>query len=242
MPIGDFKGYSLVGRIYNDLLEQIMRGQTDTTISESKLAKRFGASKTPIREALQRLASDGIVAPSPKRGWIIQVPTLRELRDLFVVSIVLEGFAAYQAATNATKTELDELVHLADASMLINDLKSYREYAWKNYMFHSAICKASHNVILESHTRTILSRIQLALVDAQMWSDPSFLGDGHHQLVERLAQHDTIGAQATMEHQIRNVMQRLLLPPVDFGRRWENPEMLAPRRDTERRYAQNRNL
>lgn len=227
MPRTDYKGYTLVGRIYNDLLEQIMRGQTDATISESKLAKRFGASKTPIREALQRLASDGIVSPSPKRGWLLQVPNLKELRDLFVVSIVLEGFAAYQAAINATQHELDELVHLANTSMVVDDLKSYREYAWKNYQFHNLISKASHNSSLESHTRIVLSRIQLALVDADMWSEPATVANGHHQVIERLAQRDSMGAQAAMEHQIQSTMQRLLLLPIEFGRRLENPEALT---------------
>lgn len=231
MPRTDMtKGYSLVGRIYNDLLEQIMRGQTDTTISESKLAKRFGSSKTPIREALQRLASDGIVAPSPKRGWLLQVPNLKELRDLFVVSIVLEGFAAYQAAANATPSELDQLSHLANISMTVDDLKSHREYAWKNYSFHNLVCKASHNPVLESHTRVLLSRIQLALVDADMWSEPTIVASGHHQIVERLTRHDSIGAQSAMERQIQSTMQLLLLPPVEFGRRLESPEFLAARR------------
>lgn len=229
MPRPDFKGYSLVGRIYHDLLEQIMRGQTDSTISESKLAKRFGSSKTPIREALQRLASDGIVAPSPKRGWLLQVPNLKELRDLFVVSIVLEGFAAYQAAANATPNEVDELARLANLNMIVDDLKSYREYAWKNYSFHNLVCKASHNPVLETHTRLILSRIQLALVDADMWSEPALVGNGHHQIVEHVARHDSIGAQAAMEHQIQGTMQRLLLPPIEFGRRLEHPEYLAAR-------------
>lgn len=230
MPRTDFKGYSLVGRIYNDLLEQIMRGQTDSTISESKLAKRFGFSKTPIREALQRLASDGIVAPSPKRGWLLQVPNLKELRDLFVVSIVLEGFAAYQAAMNATQGEVEELSHLANLSTVVDDLKSHRECAWKNYLFHTLVCKASHNPVLESHTRVILSRIQLALVDTDMWSEPAVVGNGHRQVVEHLARRDSIGAQSAMERQIQATMQRLLLPPIEFGRRLENPEFLAARR------------
>jgi DNA-binding GntR family transcriptional regulator len=230
MPRTDFKGYSLVGRIYNELLEQIMRGQTDSTISENKLAKRFGSSKTPIREALQRLASDGIVAPSPKRGWLLQVPNLKELRDLFVVSIVLEGFAAYQAAINVTQNEVEELSHLANLSLVVDDIKSYREYAWKNYLFHNLVCKASHNPVLEVHARVILSRIQLALVDADMWSEPALVGNGHHQIVEHLARRDSIGAQAAMERQIQATMQRLLLPPIEFGRRLENPEFLAARR------------
>jgi DNA-binding GntR family transcriptional regulator len=235
MPRAD-KGYTLVGRIYHDLLEQIMRGQTDATISENKLAKRFGSSKSPIRDALQRLASDGIVTPSPKRGWMIQVPNLKELRDLFVVSIVLEGFAAYHAAINATKTELEELARLAETDLIVDDLKSFREYAWKNYLFHVGIAAASHNPVLETHTRGVLSRIQLALVDADMWSEPDFMANGHQELVEHLIRRDPIGAQAAMEQQIRATMQRLLLPPVEFGRRWENPESLS-HRENERRYS-----
>ena len=226
MPRVDHNDYTLVGRIYGELLEQIMRGQTDTTLSESKLAKRFGTSKTPIREALQRLASDGIVSANPKRGWQVEAPNLRELRDLFVVSAVLEGFAAYQAALNITKIELEQLVRIADTITVAEDQKGYRENAWRNYQFHNVVSKASHNPVLESHIRVILSRIQLALVDAHLWANPSFLEDGHKHLARCLTRQDAIGAKIAMERQIEMTMQGLLALPTESKVQIENPEVL----------------
>ena len=228
MPHIDHGDYTLVGRIYDELLEQIMRGQTSATLSESKLAKRFGTSKTPVREALQRLASDGIVSANPKRGWQVETPNLRELRDLFVVSAVLEGFAAYQAAHNATKSEIDQLFRVADLIVVTDDQKSVQECAFRNYQFHNLISKAAHNPVLESHIRVIVSRIQLALLDAHLWSDPSFLENGHKHLTRCLTRKDAVGAKSAMERQIEMTMQRLLMLPNEASAEIENPEELRP--------------
>lgn len=227
MPRVDYNTHTIVSRIYNDLLEQLMRGQTELTISEGKLAKRFGTSKTPVREALQRLAADGIVAANPKRGWHVLMPSLRELRDLFAVSAVLQGYAAYQAALNAAPTEVEQLTHLAEASIDLNDLRSYREYTWRNYQFHILISKASHNAVLESHIRSIWSRIQLVLIDVNVWSPPDIFQNGRKQVVRCLARQDAIGAKTAMERQIELTMQYLLAPPSDNGNHLENPEALT---------------
>ncbi len=221
MPRSDYHSYSTVGRIYQDLLEQILRGLTDSTLSESKLAKRHGTSKTPVREALQRLSADGIVAATPKRGWQIRVPSLRELRDLFVVRLVLEGLAASEAATNATEAELNELSHLAGAELVVGDPKSHRDFVWNDYLFHNAIARASHNSVLETHVRVVLGRIQLALAEDDKWAASGILAEGHEMLLESLNRREAGEARASMERVIGATMEQILAPPPSMPARTE---------------------
>lgn len=222
MPRVDYRTYSLVGRICQELLEQIMRGQTDATLSESKLAKRFNTSKTPIREALQRLSADGIVAATPKRGWQVRVPSLRELRDLFVVRVVLEGLAASEAAANATEAELKELTNLAGTEFVVGDPKSFRDFVWNDYLFHNAIAKASHNSVLETHVRVVLGRIQIALAEDDKWADPSVLAEGQQMLLESLKRREAGEARAAMDRVIGATMEQFLAPPASMQVLLEN--------------------
>jgi len=79
---------------------------------QSDLAIQFGVSRTPIREALHRLASDGLVTLSPRRGATVAKFLLSDLEEIYSVRIALEGYAAYLAAQHVTAGELRKLDQL----------------------------------------------------------------------------------------------------------------------------------
>ena len=82
---------------------------------ETQLAERLGVSRTPVREALARLASEGLVAPLASGGFEVVDP-LREFDDIFLMREVNEGLAARLAALRATDEELAEIVRLGEQS------------------------------------------------------------------------------------------------------------------------------
>src|SRR3954471_15798899 len=85
--------------VYEQLRSEIVRGQLrpNERLIEAELAERLQVSRTPIREGLQRLAADGLVA-SRLRGWIVYEHTLDQIRDIYETRAALEGFAARLAA------------------------------------------------------------------------------------------------------------------------------------------------
>lgn len=85
-----------------------------TRLVQSALAEELGVSRTPIREALHKLDSEGLVTISAYRGAAVADFSLEELQEIYCVRIALEGYAAYLAAQQVTETDikkLEKLVH-----------------------------------------------------------------------------------------------------------------------------------
>src|SRR5690349_16187332 len=98
---------SQIARTVLRLREMILRGDfgRGERVSEAPLAARLGASRTPIRLALERLAHEGLLDPYPTGGFIVRRFTLEDVWDSIEVRGVLEGAAARQAAERLTNDE-----------------------------------------------------------------------------------------------------------------------------------------
>jgi DNA-binding GntR family transcriptional regulator len=81
---------------------------------QSELAEQLGVSRTPIREALYELASDGLVVLSPRKGASVADFSLEDLKDIYSIRIPLEGYGAYLATQNIGPEELAQLGTLID--------------------------------------------------------------------------------------------------------------------------------
>jgi DNA-binding GntR family transcriptional regulator len=86
-----------------------------TRLGEAELANRLSVSRTPIREALSRLAAEGLVELSPNRGARVATWTTEQLREIFELRLRLEPYAVRQAVPKLTDAQLDELDELATA-------------------------------------------------------------------------------------------------------------------------------
>src|SRR3972149_642027 len=81
-------------------------------IVQSELAEQFGVSRTPIREALHKLASDGLITLSPHKGASVADFSLSELEGIYSIRIAIEGCRAFLAAKRSTAQDLGELAAL----------------------------------------------------------------------------------------------------------------------------------
>lgn len=81
-------------------------------IVQSELAEQFGVSRTPIREALHKLASDGLITLSPHKGASVADFSISELEGIYSIRIALEGYGAFLAAQQITGADLDRLAAL----------------------------------------------------------------------------------------------------------------------------------
>lgn len=101
---------SLAHRLRHLILSHQLR--PGERLVQSDLAAQFGVSRTPIREALHRLASDGLVTLSPRKGATVAKFLLSDLEEIYSVRIALEGYAAGLAAQHITDGELRKLDQL----------------------------------------------------------------------------------------------------------------------------------
>jgi len=140
-------GRSKKERVYHALRREILTltlapGQV---LVEGAVARRFGGSKTPVREALALLQQDGLVESLPRRGYLVTGITVRDVHELCEVRAALEGAAAELAATRITPAELTELEALLVPPQASVDGKTLRRHLEGNRRFHVAIARASGN-------------------------------------------------------------------------------------------------
>ena len=129
-------------------------------LDEVQLAGRFGVSRTPVREALQRLTQSGLVHQIPRRGTFVRQPSPVELLEYFEVMAELEAAAARFAASRMSDAALEAL-HAANArcneAVMAKDADSYYR---ENERFHEIIYRQSGNGFLEQECLNLHRRLQ----------------------------------------------------------------------------------
>jgi DNA-binding GntR family transcriptional regulator len=145
-----------------DIEEMIAMGQLlpGQHLDETELAERFGVSRTPIREALQQLASMGVVVIRPRRGAIVADLGPQQLVEMFEVMSELEATCARLAARRMTSEEQITLQAAHQACKVACDAQEPDEYYYKNEAFHEAIYAGSHNQFLIEQARSLYRRLR----------------------------------------------------------------------------------
>lgn len=185
-------------------------------IDERRLIERLGIGRTPVREALRRLAQERLVEVYPRRGMFVTGVDVRQLARLSEVRAVLEPEAARLAAERATDEDRAELAALV-AEL---DVRDGGELMDLDERIHRAVYRAAHNELLEA---TLEQYFVLAL---RIWSIG--LGSGnedraheleeaveaHRALLEAIRDGDGERAAETMRAHVQNfeqAMHRVLL-------------------------------
>ncbi len=135
------------------LRERLLRGEfrPGTRLTELGLVSQLGASRTPIRHALARLAHEGLLDALPSGGFRVRAFTLAEIRDAIEVRGVLEGTAARLAAERlGHPSELSVLRHSvqAMAALVPQTLTSFMEYLDINEQFHTELRRLAKSPVL----------------------------------------------------------------------------------------------
>jgi DNA-binding GntR family transcriptional regulator len=165
-------------------------------IDERALASRFGVSRTPVRDAIGRLASLGLVKVKPRSGSFVAEIHLEELLQLFEVMAHLEGLCARYSAERMDTAEQTELRRCAEACLAHDTVDGY---AAANLAFHNVIYRGAKNDYLEMLTRQ--SRQRVASYRNYTFRLPGRLkrsAEEHIEIVEAICAGDAVRAQALM--------------------------------------------
>ncbi|MEM7404742.1 MAG: GntR family transcriptional regulator [Pseudomonadota bacterium] len=128
-------------------------------LEEAALAKRFGVSRMPVRQAVRSLVESGLLETRARKGAFVRVLSPKELADLFEVAAELEGLACRLAASVLTEDDVEAISRgLEDCVHAASNQDSNR-YAIANLRFHGAIHKASGNDWLADQLAQIEVRI-----------------------------------------------------------------------------------
>ena len=149
-------------KIRDSLEQRIVEGELGNgkRLDETELSNFYGVSRTPVREALQRLAESGLAEHLPRRGTFVRSPSLSQLVEMFEVMAELECMAIRLAARRATSNDIDALEkdnETCRAAVAANDTKKYYEI---NARLHGRIYQMSGNSFLANEARRLHDRLR----------------------------------------------------------------------------------
>ncbi len=131
-----------------------------TRLHEGNLGKTLGVSRTPLREALKFLVSEGLLELSPGRGAVVRQFTAKDVHDSLIVLGSLEGLAGRLACANATDAEIREVQQLHDRMMDMYEKRDRLPYFKLNQAIHSAILRLTKNEALVSVHGVLQARLK----------------------------------------------------------------------------------
>lgn len=128
-----------------------------TAIDEQALMRDLQLGRTPIREALQRLAAEGLVMVAPRRGMFVADISITDLQKIFEIRVVLEGFCARLAADRVTEAQLAAMEALIERLDRTADTDG-RALMAVDEEFHELLYQAADNELLADTLRRLLAQ------------------------------------------------------------------------------------
>jgi len=209
-------GRSLAEVACDEIRKAIREGRvaTGAHLTEVDLAAWLGMSRTPIREAMRRLQSEGLLLNQPFRGALVMRLDADDMRQMFAVRELLEPAAAAACAANAGPAEIaalraivaQEAAQLDDPAALIP----------LNRQFHDIILECAHNQFLSKAIAGVYALIPL-LGDSNLLDGPH-AREAHAQhlaIVDAIARHDAARAEAVAREHVRHSLRTRLARIAD---------------------------
>ena len=136
--------------VFETLRDEILTGelQPGILLNTLLLSSRLGVSRTPIREALNRLVSVGLVENIPHRGSFVRKLSAEEVLEVYYIRAALAGVCARLATKRITETQKKQLIELCDAMEKPDE--DYKKMLQLNFQFHNIIFQAAHSPRIES--------------------------------------------------------------------------------------------
>jgi GntR family transcriptional regulator, rspAB operon transcriptional repressor len=213
---------TLAEQIAGSLRRDILLGKLapGALIKERDSSAGRGVSRTPLREAIRILASEGLVVLRPSRSPVVADPSQKEIIDDLTVMNALESLGARLACVSVTDTELAEIVALHEKMLTISDTADAVDYFEVDMRFHRLITAASHNAsLIDTHAAYMARLWRPRFLAASLRSDRPRVLQQHGAIVKGLKTRDVTLVSAEVESHMRH----LVLNITDIYDRKENP-------------------
>ena len=201
---------NLSSSIVAALKEQIIhwRYPPEHRLTEAELCKTFNVSRSPVREALRILATEGFVKKLPNRAFVVRQYNIDEIEELYEVRLALELYAVECLARRGplNKNDKEDLVKLKQTwNGLLNGSSHKRadELAKLDTLFHETLAHAAGNKTLLRHLRAINERLMVfRMIDFDKADRAESTCRQHLEIMKFIAAKDPSGARAAMQRNI----------------------------------------
>lgn len=224
------RGSSAVDRvIQRDIADAIyeQRMPPGTRLSEARLGELYDVSRTVVRKALFRLASDKLVDIRPNRGAIVSRPTIEEAREVFEARRLIESAMLEQSVPGMSTDAQHHLRELAAADHAAHDSRDPQQMIRASGNFHRGLAQISNNTVLCGFLDQLIGQTSLIIAMYQSHAAPACSHHAHDELIRVIERGDVAGAQNTMRQHLLECEHQLDLSGSTAKN--ELAQMLGPR-------------
>lgn len=163
------KGRFLREQVYRKLKESILTVMLEPNkrLIEEKLAAEMGTSRTPVREAIQKLEKEGLIYKLPRGGFAVKVISDEDIEEVFGIRSVLEGYAGYLATLRATDEDLKTMEAIVNKQEICLDNGETDEIIRLNTDFHDILyncAKSKKLVAIINDLRDFIYRYRILIL------------------------------------------------------------------------------
>ena len=207
------RSVSLVDGVYDQIVTEInsrgLMGQLD--INDGRLARSLGVSRTPVRMALSRLESEGLVCRAHGQGWVIATPTLKDIEDIFDLQEALDSLMIRKAAERITPEAAANLMQILDEMRQTAEQGETEKWLAADRRFTEFLCATAGNYRLRRFLTQLSAqwyRLRFAYIATQ--GELLTLYEEHRAIVEAVVAGDPdLAAEQAAKH-IRHNRQKLI--------------------------------
>jgi DNA-binding GntR family transcriptional regulator len=203
MTATSMKVKTLEAQAYELMREKIITGEwpQGTHLKDNEIAAPLGISATPVREALRKLASEGLVETIPYRGTFVATLTAAQVKDISSVRLGLEWMAIEAGLNLGAEAEFDRMeaaIREFERALTANNLPALLEW---DMAFHSLLVHCSQNDVLEELYHQLTGRLQMLMAIADMRGRLARGNDEHWEILRALRARDLhAGRSAIYKH------------------------------------------
>jgi len=193
-------------QIYEDLRQMIMNFDLfpGTRITETEIAENFSVSRTPVREALQRLELEGLVTIMPKQGCFVRPVDIQTISEYYDVRVALEAAAIELACQNMSDEAIERLLEKWNPRKCSMEFDYPEQIREVEESFHVAIAEGSGNPVLADYIKDVNDHIRiirrLGFPDEKSIKETY---EEHYSLCKLLKKRDAVKAKQMMIEHIR---------------------------------------
>lgn len=180
-------------------------------IAQPHLAERYDIGETPIREALHRLAQEGLVESVPRYGYVVTPISYSNVVDIYEVRLILESATARMAAVRGSSDDLDRIVASQAFDYRTNDRESYLEFLSRNSAFHYQVVVASGNERLAKMIARLHDEATRVFhLGLQLQGDVGLMRQEHILIANAIRDRDGDRSESLMHDHIARAQARVL--------------------------------
>lgn len=199
-------------QIKDQLIDDIFRGRylPGDRLVESSLAKKFGVSQAPVREALKGLAEMGFVTIEPYKGTTVRKMTKNEIWEMLTVRSMLESFAAGLCAKKVTEPDIKKLEEFVEGMIIAAEEGDVDRRTEFNHMFHEEIIRISGHQMIRKLYNSLRFASWSHTTGVFTLMEPIKIAKRHNKILDAIKAHDTEGAEKAMREHIMHSLESLL--------------------------------